>query len=180
MKRIHHAKKYLVALTLALPAAGCSGAGMDEDIEARIGSDVYAIDDYAANVVQAGSVTRIVLSSFRTESCSIADSATSFSAQINIADVADVPLGTAIDIEDPMAPVQVTVDAGTADCGFSGGAERKVHGTVTFTSLSASSAQGSVDLRIDGAVSDCGVSSPTSIEYRWSSFAAPSSHDSCE
>lgn len=190
MKRFHAQKAPLMILALALQAVGCSSGG---DIEAKIGGRELEIETYQADVQSGlGMGWSLFLASWEGRECDNALGESSFSARL-IFNAQDIPLDTPIDIvgegegdgkgegKGGLPLITAIVDAKTESCGYSIGGERTISGTVTFTELSETYAEGSVDLRVEGAHNVCGSTSPTTLEYKWSSFTAPShTHVGCE
>ena len=97
--------------------------------------------------------------------------------QLTLGVLANLPIGTPISIGKEKSSITATASAFVDGCDVTADNAGKVSGTVTFTRLEEWVAQGSVDLRIEGAEGACDVSSSTTIEYTWGGFNT-SVHDS--
>lgn len=104
-------------------------------------------------------------------------------ADLHIANPAALPLGMAVDVGAPEAPIQAVLSAVEFDdpCLFW---EGSAQGTVTIDSVelhgnpAENVIRGSFDLRAEDAAPQCDGGEPKLIEIRWTSFE-PTSASSC-
>lgn len=170
------------ALVLAPAAIGC-GSGVDvEDIHGTIDGRASTIQTYTTSFFPVDNMTpTLFLSSSEGGPCGPAPNEAWFNARVQIEAIQATPVGTPIDVNVEKSGVEVTLDAGVGSCGVREVKPNNVRGTVTFTHISEWHAVGSIDLRLDGALAECGFASPTTIEYKWDSFIASDyNHEGCE
>ena len=173
MKPLKSMQTSLMMLTMALPLLGCGDR--TDDIQAKIGDQAAEIKTISTTFSPMDGPPTLTLLSSESGPCGRGPNESSFYAIIELGVLDNVPLETPIEVdaEDPKSPIRVAVDVGTGSCDFNEGSARKVRGTVTFTELEEWNAEGSIDLQIVGAQSECDLSHVETIEYKWSSFTAP-------
>lgn len=167
----------LVVLPLSLTSIGC---GPDvTDIEAKIGERAMNVETFSAQLTPSETgALQLLLKASEVLACGPNGDETILLATIHFNGfLADMPLEEpiAVDTEDQKSKVFVDVEVINGICAPTRGKAARVSGTVTFTELTETNAEGSIDLQLDGVESECAaLSSIMSITYKWSSFMAPS------